>query len=144
MGVCLLWNGAADEFSWSESAYDILLPAFESTLLSLQPPVQLPQNVSKYSGLYSINGNVVAQIKPVVFDGKNQLDMAIAGIGSFFLEYITPHKMRVYIPPMIISCMSGDSLAFADQYVLFKLDSDQNALQFTIPGLIYGVNFERA
>ena len=38
-GLNVLFSGAADEFAFAANAYDILIPAFHSALLTRQPPV---------------------------------------------------------------------------------------------------------
>ena len=40
-GLNVLFSGAADEVSLAANAYDILIPAFHSALLTNQPPVSL-------------------------------------------------------------------------------------------------------
>ena len=43
-GLNILWSGSIDEFFTSNSAYDIIIPAFVEYLLTAQPPYPYPPN----------------------------------------------------------------------------------------------------
>jgi hypothetical protein len=56
LGLSILWSGQVDEFSWSQQAYDVLIPGFVNGLTPLQPfPVTNPPNPSSYLGKYTCN-----------------------------------------------------------------------------------------
>ena len=40
----MLWSGSIDEFTTSNSAYDIIIPAFVEYLMSVQPTYPYPPN----------------------------------------------------------------------------------------------------
>ena len=43
-GLNVLWSGSYDEFTTSNSGYDIIIPAFVKYLMSVQPPYPYPPN----------------------------------------------------------------------------------------------------
>ena len=43
-GLNILWSGSFDEFTISNSAHDIIIPAFVQYLMTVQPPYPYPPN----------------------------------------------------------------------------------------------------
>ena len=96
-GVVMMWNGAADEFSFSNETWDLLLPALQQVLIDNKPVIPFPPNPNLYTGNYTVPGVTYAIIQ-VVQDPTNVLFLAIEGFGNFLLEYVDATDMRLYIP----------------------------------------------
>lgn len=92
-GLNVLFSGSADEFSVSNAAHEVLIPAFVAALLPLQPPFPYPPDPKVYEGNYS--AHVLGQTIPaVVFTSDNQLLFKANG-QTAYLAYVEPLRLQV-------------------------------------------------
>ena len=91
LGLNVLFSGAADEFTVSNEAYDVLIPAVVETLMTVQQPYPYPPDPEIYEGHYTIVEN--AKINVSISTFQNQLLMT--GLYSVFLAYREPLHFQV-------------------------------------------------
>jgi len=143
LSAVVMWNGQVDEFAVSDALWDILLPAFETALLALQPPPALPPNPAQYAGTYAsrdppISGIVEVRNNTLVITGP-QMDLV--------LSYLSPSLFSIVGPTGTMSCLSLALNAFLGEYVQFvgpgSEKNDIPFVAFSIPGLLPGLVFSR-
>jgi CubicO group peptidase (beta-lactamase class C family) len=142
LGLNILWSGSYDEFITSNSAYDIILPAFVEYLMSVQPPYPYPPNPTEYEGVYVYGGTEV-----VIKSKDNQLLLTSsngAAVTSAILAYKAPLRFQISYPDSLQTCLESQLLAERRAFVVFRPPVDSSVCPgFTIPGSFPGVLFER-
>ena len=86
----VLFSGDADEFSVSNEAYDVLIPAIEAVLMTVQSPYPYPPDPEVYEGLYRFE---TSNINISISTNDNQLLMT--GLYNVYLAYREPLNLQV-------------------------------------------------
>ena len=89
-GLNVLFSGEANEFIFSNEAYDVLIPAITETLMTVQTPYPYPPDPQTYEGLYT-TGKVNISISTI----KNQLLATVNNQLNVFLAYREPLYLQV-------------------------------------------------
>ncbi|CAI8001938.1 Putative beta-lactamase-like 1 [Geodia barretti] len=143
LGLNILWSGSIDEFFTSNSAYDIIIPAFVEYLLTAQPPYPYPPNpkacgLCEYEGVY-----VYRDTELEVRSEKNQLLLDGSG-GAAVLAYKEPLRFQISFPDNLQPCLAAELLAERRAFVVFQPPTTSSLCPgFTIPGSFPGVEFQR-
>ncbi len=145
LGFTLNVNAGADEFSLSRQVYDILLPAFDSALKTLQPKYRLPPNPSDFAGTFvAQNAGTTVQISLQ----NDQLHFAqVVNNNPVFiatLEWVAADQLQFHFTNEYISnnpCMTPELIALDNSYLDFATQDQYR--YFTWPGNLPGFYFVR-
>ena len=88
-----MFSGQANEFSVSNNAYSLLIPAFVFALTPLQKPYSYPPSPKVYEGTYNLS--VPGQPAVEIATRDNQLFMNFVGVFTTYLAYVNEQFLQV-------------------------------------------------
>lgn len=94
-GLHVLFSGSVDEFAASNSAYQILLPAFVTALKALQKPYPYPPDPQVYEGVYKLAS--LATVKVFTYDNQLLLETTSAVTNTAYLSYVQDLLFQVWL-----------------------------------------------
>ena len=150
LSLSILWNGGADEFGWSEKAFDQLLTPINEMFQDMatkKEPLQ-PNDQASFVGTYtSLNISVPEKASAEILIYKNKLLLKVALLkanmymrdSAWNRKQTTTRTMQMWAPRTLGPCLSFELQAFVNQYVVF----DDSLTTFSIPGLVPGFIWKR-
>jgi CubicO group peptidase (beta-lactamase class C family) len=119
VGLVLNFNCQVDEFSVSERAWSLILPALVHTLMAAQPqPPLLPANASMYAGMYQLLGTS-AQI-PVILDADNR-HLWLSAPGYIYLTIDQGNQGHVRFAQATKTCLDEAFEGLRDEQVVYDI-----------------------
>ena len=146
LSLSILWSGAADEFTWSIHAFDLILPPWLDmmhNLLETKPQTQ-PKNASQFVGDWTSTGGLPAKI----FQYNDMLLIKVLGLGMYMRipnwkqeqnDTMDLIYLQMWVQRNVAPCLTLELQAMINQYVIF----DQQLSSFTIPGYVPGIKWVR-
>lgn len=142
LGLNVMFSGQANEFSVSNNAYSLLIPAFVFALKPLQKPYSYPSSPKVYEGTYNLS--VPGQPAVEIATRDNQLFMNFVGVFTTYLAYVNEQFLQIAFPDSLEPCLSRELAALRHQAVLFEPAGPSGTSPgFTVPGWVPSVKFTR-
>jgi len=144
-----LWSGAFDETSFVASAYEHILPEFVSTLSVNAPAPVVPENPSRYIGVYRgadpvLGAAVAIEIAYQKLPSGNQaLALMQQGVRGGWLNFHddTTAVAGLNGADFPATCFLEMAAASIHIWIVFDMNQAGTVTSFEMPGEYYGVKF---
>jgi len=149
--VAVAWSGGTDETSFVGEAFDKVVPEFVQALVTVRPALPLPKDPSRYVGNYTAAMPVLGATSAVSINVRlanlpdGHVALLMTGMFSGFLAFQDDN--RAYLSDAGYdghpNCFVVMASAALQTWVIFETAADGNVHSIELPGMTWGIKFQK-